>query len=118
MSEVPFPIPLVFEGGFSMPQRTIRFSAKANQQISEAARRRGFSSASAFIRYSVDRELSDRQEEILGVEERVAATLDQMRRDSFRLHRAQQALFALFDTFAKAVLTCMPEPLPDVKAQA
>jgi hypothetical protein len=41
-----------------------------------------------------------------------------MRRDSFRLHRAQQALFALFDTFAKAVLTCMPEPLPDVKAQA
>ena len=32
--------------------------------------------------------------------------------------RGQQALFALFDTFVKAILTCVPEPPPDTRPQA
>jgi hypothetical protein len=36
----------------------------------------------------------------------------------FRVDRGQQALFALVDAFAKAVLTCVPEPPPDARPQA
>jgi len=32
--------------------------------------------------------------------------------------RGQQALFALVDALAKAVLTCVPEPPPDARPQA
>jgi hypothetical protein len=32
--------------------------------------------------------------------------------------RNQQALFALVDTFAKTMLTCVPEPPSDAKPQA
>ena len=41
-----------------------------------------------------------------------------MRRDLFRLARAQQALFAYVDTLTKTLLTCVPEPPADAKPQA
>lgn len=41
-----------------------------------------------------------------------------MRREVFRLGRAQQALFAYVDSLAKVLLTCIPEPPADVRAQA
>ena len=41
-----------------------------------------------------------------------------MSRDIFRVVRGQQALFALLDTFVKAILTCIPEPPPDARPQA
>ncbi|SPF56019.1 hypothetical protein SBA4_7660002 [Candidatus Sulfopaludibacter sp. SbA4] len=55
---------------------------------------RGFASATAFIRYAVEQEFSDRQEGLTGAEERIAATLGQVRKDVFRVARAQQALCA------------------------
>ena len=45
-------------------------------------------------------------------------SIDQVRRDVFRLGRAQQALFAYLDTLAKALLTCVPEPPAEAKPQA
>jgi hypothetical protein len=53
-----------------------------------------------------------------GAEERIAATLIQVRKDVFRVARAQQALFACLDTLAKAFLTCVPEPPADVRPRA
>jgi hypothetical protein len=44
--------------------------------------------------------------------------VDQVRKEVFRLGRAQQALFAYLDTLAKALLTCVPEPPADAKPQA
>ena len=41
-----------------------------------------------------------------------------MSREFSRVGRSQQATFALMDTFAKTVLTCVPEPPPDAKPQA
>ena len=41
-----------------------------------------------------------------------------MARDMVRLARGQQALFALVDTLAKTILTCVPEPPPDARPQA
>ena len=101
-----------------MLPRAIRFSEKATREVEELAKKRGFSSSSAFIRYAVDQELSARQEGLTGAEERLAASLEQVRKDVFRLTRAQQALFAYLDTLAKALLTCVPEPPADAKPQA
>jgi hypothetical protein len=58
----------------------------------------------------VEREISARGDEIAGAEERLAASIEQVRREIFRLGRAQQALFAYVDSLAKVVLTCVPEP--------
>jgi hypothetical protein len=58
----------------------------------------------------VEQELSGRSEELVGAEERLAASTEQVRREVFRLGRAQQALFAFVDSLAKVLLTCVPEP--------
>jgi len=41
---------------------------------------------------------------------RLAASIERMSREIFRLGRAQQALFAFLDSLAKILLTCVPEP--------
>ncbi len=46
---------------------------------------------------------------MIGAEKRLATSMDQMRREIFRLRRAQQALFAFVDGLAKILLTCIPE---------
>src|SRR5208283_406769 len=101
-----------------MPQRSIRFSEKVIKQTEATARERGFSSVTTFIRYAVGQELAARQDGLTGAEERLAGSVEQVRRDLFRLARAQQALFAYLDTFAKTLLTCLPEPPADAKPQA
>ena len=101
-----------------MPQRTIRFSETTNKQIEEAAEKRGFASPTAFIRYAVEQELSGRRENLAGTEERLAANAEQLRRELFRLGRAQQAMFAYLDTLGKTILTCIPEPPADARSQA
>ncbi len=85
---------LISERSFHMAQRTIRFSEKTGKEIQEAAGKHGFSSPTAFIRHSVEQEPSGRSEELVGVEERLAASLERVRQEIFRLGRAQQALFA------------------------
>jgi|SRR6266568_8358869 Arc/MetJ-type ribon-helix-helix transcriptional regulator len=99
-------------------QRAIRFSEKVTKEIEETSRQRGFASPTAFIRYAVEQELSGRQDGLTGAEERLAASIEQVRRDQFRAMRAQQALFAYLDTLTKTILTCVPEPPADAKAQA
>jgi hypothetical protein len=53
-----------------------------------------------------------KQDDLIGVEERLVATIDQVRRELYRVRRAQQALFAFVDSLAKVLLTCIPEPPP------
>ena len=74
-----------------MQPRAIRFSEKAMKEIEAAAQQRGFASSSAFIRYAVEQELSGRQDGLTGAEERLAGSIEQVRRDQFRAMRAQQA---------------------------
>ena len=101
-----------------MQPRAIRFSEKVMKEIEGAAQQRGFASSSAFVRYAVEQELSGRQDGLTGAEERLSASIEQVRRDLFRSMRAQQALFAYLDTLAKTILTCIPEPPADAKPQA
>ena len=101
-----------------MAQRSVRFSEKAMRELKAASAMRGFESPAAFIRYAVEQELAARHDGLTGAEERLAASVEQVRKEVFRLGRAQQALFAYLDTLAKALLTCVPEPPADAKPQA
>ena len=72
--------------------------------------KRGFSSPTAFIRHAVEQELTTRQDELVSAEERLVASIEQVRHALVPMARAQQALFALVDSLAKILLTCIPEP--------
>ena len=93
-----------------MPRRTIRLTPEADERLQSTAKLRGYANASAFVRAAIDNELSGREDTMIGAEERLAASMEQVRREIFRLGRAQQALFAFVDSLAKVVLTCVPEP--------
>ena len=93
-----------------MPRRTIRLTADIDERLQSTAKQKGYANLSAFLRAAIDHELSGREETMIGAEERLAASMEQMRREIFRLGRAQQALFAFVDSLAKVLLTCVPEP--------
>ena len=95
----------------------VRLTQEDQRQVEEAAKDRGYSSASAFIRAAIRNELNGRAE-LTGTEERIAAGFDRVSRDVFRVGRGQQAFYALFDAFAKVILTCVPEPPTEVRPQA
>ncbi|MFY9726980.1 MAG: ribbon-helix-helix domain-containing protein [Bryobacteraceae bacterium] len=95
----------------------VRLSSEEQHQLEAAAKTKGYASPSAFIRAAIRNELKGRAE-LTGTEERIAGGFDGVSRDIFRVDRGQQALFALVDAFAKAVLTCVPEPPPDARPQA
>ena len=88
-----------------MPQRTVRFSETTLQRIQLAARQKGFKSTAAIIRHAVDQELSSSD----GVEERIAASLDEIQGNLSRIQRVQQMQFAFVDTLAKTLLSGLPE---------
>jgi len=95
----------------------VRLSSEDQHQVEEAAKTRGYASPSAFVRAAIRNELNGRVE-LTGTEERIAGGLERVSREIFRVGRGQQALFALVDVFAKAVLTCVPEPPSDARQQA
>jgi Arc/MetJ-type ribon-helix-helix transcriptional regulator len=101
-----------------MKHRTIRLPEGTVKAIEAASDERGFASTSAFIRYAIEQEVALRQDGLTGAEERLAASIEQVRRDQHRLMRMHQALFAYIDTLAKTLLTCVPEPPADAKAHA
>jgi len=96
---------------------TVRLSREDQHKVEEAAKTRGHASPSAFVRAAIQNELNGRREQT-GTEERIAGGFDRVSRDISRVGRNQQALFALVDTFAKTMLTCVPEPPSDAKPQA
>jgi predicted DNA-binding protein len=93
-----------------MPRRTIRLSADTDERLQATSKVRGYANPSVFLRAAIDRELSGREDAIIGAEERLATSLEEMSREITRLDRSQQALFALVDSLAEILLTCIPEP--------
>jgi hypothetical protein len=97
----------------------VRVSRDLGVAIKKETKARGYTTASAFIRAGIEHELGSRDADVLtGAEERLVATIDQVRRELFRVGRAQQALFAFVDSLAKVLLTCIPEPPQAVREQA
>ena len=93
-----------------MPRRTIRLTAAIDEQINSAAKLRGYSSPSAFLRAAMKKELGERTDGIGASVEQIVGSISQVQQDVRRIERAQHALFALVDSLAKVFLTCVPEP--------
>src|ERR1700742_868302 len=95
----------------------VRFTREERRQVEEASKAKGYANSSALIRTAIRNELGGRNE-LTGAEERIASGFDRVSRDIFRVDRGQQAMFALVDAFAKAILACVPEPPPEARPQA
>ena len=95
----------------------VRVSAQDQSEIEQAAKIRGYSSPSAFIRTAIRNELHGR-EGLTEIEERIVGSFERLSNDHFRISRALQALFALLEGLSKTILTCVPEPPADSKRQA
>ena len=97
---------------------TIRFTQDDEKRLRAAMERRGYATASAFIRETLSREFDKHGDAASDAEQRLAATLERLSRDIARAIRGQQALFAVVDTLAKTFLTCVPEPPQDGLTQS
>ena len=92
-----------------MPKRSIRLTEAIDQRIQSAAKLRGYSNPSAFLRAAIKKELNEPGEGS-AANEKILGSIREVRQDVRRVERAQQALFALVDSFAKVFVTCVPEP--------
>ena len=88
----------------------IRTTDAYAKQIGQVATDRGFDSASAFIRQAISNELRVGETAIHETEDRIAATLDRLTKEVRRLQTAQQAQYAIMDSFVRLFLMCVPEP--------
>jgi Arc/MetJ-type ribon-helix-helix transcriptional regulator len=121
-----FESPLVYRGAFFVENHAarirsariaVRVTAEDQREIEEAAKRRGYSSPSAFLRTAIRNELHGR-EELIGIEERISGSFERLSNENLRLSRGVQALFALVEALSKTVLTCVPEPRAEARPQA
>jgi len=98
--------------------RSIRCSEDLDKRVAKATREAGFGSESAFVRAAIENELRRRGPADSQSDERAAASFERVALEVRRLATGQQALFALIDTLAKTLLTCVPEPSGDAYQQA
>ncbi len=99
--------------------RGFRMSEQVYAAVAKAAKQRGFSSPSAFMRAAVDAHVKDDRTSALNeTEQRIAASFDRLSREIRAIKTGQQALFAFVDALVKTILTCLPEPSCDVYNQA
>jgi Arc/MetJ-type ribon-helix-helix transcriptional regulator len=101
-----------------MDHLNVRFPEDLARQLEEAVSQRGFSSASALVRYAVQNELHRRETAVAKIEERIAGSLNTLASEVRSVHTAHMATFALVDALAKVILTCLPEPPTEVAEQA
>jgi Arc/MetJ-type ribon-helix-helix transcriptional regulator len=95
----------------------LRLSREDRDRVEQAVKSQSYRNPSAFIRAAIQNELDGRPE-LTETEDRIAAGFDRVFGEVTRIKRGQQALFALFDTFVKTILTCVPEPASDLRPQA
>ena len=99
-----------------MAQRNLRLPDPLAARIAELSKKQRYATPSAFIRSAIEEKLDGRNGQ--EAEDRIAATLERLGRELRRLETALQAQFALLDALCRVVLLCVPEPPPEVHAQA
>src|ERR1700722_19972139 len=81
--------PLV-TGGSAVARRvkhTVRLSEEEQVQLRRAAKERGYSNPTTFIRAAIRNEVAGREIEVTSAEQRMAATMEGLSRDLFRANR-------------------------------
>ena len=96
----------------------LRLPTELMASVWNAAKERGFANTTAFIRSALQNELRHGETALDRTERMVSASIERLSRDVRTLQNSQQALFALTDTLARLLLTCVPEPPPEVLDQA
>ena len=101
-----------------MPRVNVRVKQDLYGRLAQAANGRGHP-ISRWVRDALASDVADKEESgVAAAEERIAATLDRFARDIRRLHTADQALYAAFDTFVRLFLTCILDPPPETVTAA
>lgn len=101
-----------------MQRVNVRLDDKLYDRLDNAAKGRNCR-ISQLVRDILAGGLEDGQGSALAVaEERISATLDRFAKDIRKLHTADQALYASFDTFVRIFLTCIPDPPSDTLMSA
>ena len=100
-----------------MPRINVRLDDELYQSLANAAKGRGCR-MSQLVRDVLVSGLKGPAATAVAVEERISATLDRFAKDIRRLHTADQALYAAFDTFVRVFLTCIPDPPSDTLTAA
>ena len=101
-----------------MPRVNVRVNQDLYGRLAQAANDRRHP-ISRWVRDAVASTLAHKEESgVAAAEERIAATLDRFARDIRRLHSADQALYAAFDTFVRLFLTCILDPPPETLTAA
>lgn len=96
-----------------MTRFDIRISKELAGEVEQAVNLRGFESATAFIRQAITNELRFGSSALREVEERIAASLERLTREIRNVQTAQQAEYALLDSFVRMFLLCVPDPSGD-----
>ena len=98
----------------------LRLDSALKIRLGELATKEGYASVSAFVRqllaHQVDGEATNRQ--IGDMEQKTVATINRLSRDVGQLRLQLLATYSLVDSLAKVVLTCLPEPSPQMVEQA
>jgi hypothetical protein len=101
-----------------VPRVNVRLDDKLYGRLANAAKGRNCR-VSQLVRDVLAMGLQDGDASALvAAEERISATLDRFARDIRKLHTADQALYAGFDTFMRIFLTCIPDPPADTLTAA
>jgi hypothetical protein len=96
----------------------IRVSEDVFEELRKAASRRGFASVNKLLRAAVAAELRHGESALARTEQNIAASIELLAKEVRGIHRAHQATFALTDSLARLVLTCVPEPPAEILEQA
>jgi len=99
-----------------MAQRNLRLPDPLAARIAELSKKQRYATPSAFIRSAIEEKLDGHNGQ--EAEDRIAATLERLGQELRRLETALQAQFALLDALCRVVLLCVPQPPPEVHAQA
>lgn len=101
-----------------MPRFAIRVPQDVVTRLQAESAKRGYDSPSAFVRHAIEAELRQGDSALSQVEERMAVTVSKLAKEIRAARTAQLATFALVDAFARAFLTCVPEPANELVDQA
>ena len=109
------------ENGIKTRQRVdLRLDLETKAKLEAAARDAGFRNLAAFVRQILSAELKGKREsdQVADMEQKTVATIHRLSRDTNQLRLQLLATYCLVDGLAKVVLTCLPEPSPQMSEQA
>ena len=109
------------ESGIKTRQRVdLRLDLETKAKLEVAAKDAGFRNLTAFVRQILAAELKGKKEsdQVADMEQKTVATINRLSRDMNQLRLQLLATYCLVDGLAKVILTCLPEPSPQMSEQA